>query len=123
MLSLNISHIAIITVKNVDYSCICCIIHTTGKSQGTILLKKYVLKDREYIQKKYCLKISVYSRQFVLLFLFSIHKIVYLIDIYKSLNFSIGTDMKNPVILKFVPDLLKTKKCVSMHKLKIYFIY
>ena len=30
-------------------------------------------------------------------------------DIYKSLN-SIGTVMKNPEMLKFVPDHLKTKK-------------
>ena len=31
-------------------------------------------------------------------------------DIYKSLNISIGTAMKNPEILKFVPDHFKTKK-------------
>ena len=31
-------------------------------------------------------------------------------DIYKSLNISIGTAMKNPEMLKFVPDQLKTKK-------------
>ena len=30
--------------------------------------------------------------------------------IYKSLNINIGTVMKNPEILKFVPDDLKTKK-------------
>ena len=30
--------------------------------------------------------------------------------IYKSLNISIGTVMKNPEILKFVPDDLNTKK-------------
>ena len=33
-----------------------------------------------------------------------------IMDIYKSLNFSIGTVMKNPEIVKFVPDHLKTKK-------------
>ena len=33
-------------------------------------------------------------------------------DIYKSLNISIGTIMKNPEMLKFVPDHLKTKKNV-----------
>ena len=37
-----------------------------------------------------------------------------IVDIYKSLKFSIGTVMKNPEMLKFVPDRLKTKKCVSM---------
>ena len=31
-------------------------------------------------------------------------------DIYKSLNFSIGTVMKNPEMPKLVPDHLKTKK-------------
>ena len=31
-------------------------------------------------------------------------------DIYKSLKISIGTVMKNPEMLKFVPDPLKTKK-------------
>ena len=43
-------------------------------------------------------------------------------DIYKSLNISIATVMKNPVMLKFVYDHLKTKKCVSM-QLKNYLIY
>ena len=32
--------------------------------------------------------------------------------IYKSLNVSIGTVMKNSEMLKFVPDHLKTKKNV-----------
>ena len=31
-------------------------------------------------------------------------------DIYKSLNISIETVMKNPKMLKFVPDHLNTKK-------------
>ena len=33
---------------------------------------------------------------------------VYIMDIYKYLNVSIGTVMKNPEMLKFVPDHLKT---------------
>ena len=34
----------------------------------------------------------------------------------KSLNINIGTVMKNPEMLKFVPDHIKTKKkCVSMY--------
>ena len=33
-------------------------------------------------------------------------------DIYKSLNINIGIVMKNPEMLKFVPDHLKTKKNV-----------
>ena len=32
-----------------------------------------------------------------------------IIDIYKSLNISIVTVMKNPEMLQFVPDHLKTK--------------
>ena len=43
-------------------------------------------------------------------------------DIYKSLNICIGTVMKNPEMLKFVPDHLKTKKCLSM-QLNKYLIY
>ena len=38
MLSVNISNIAIITVKNVDFRCI---IHSISKSEATNLLKKY----------------------------------------------------------------------------------
>ena len=33
-----------------------------------------------------------------------------IMDVYKSLNVSIGTVMKNPEISKFVPDHLKTIK-------------
>ena len=33
-------------------------------------------------------------------------------NIYKSLNISIGTVTRNPEMLKFVPDHLKTKKNV-----------
>ena len=38
-------------------------------------------------------------------------------DIYKSLNINIGTVMKNPEILKYVPDHLKTKK-LRKHAIK-----
>ena len=46
-------------------------------------------------------------------FFFSIYKMVnseYSMDIYKSVKVSIGTVMRNPAMLKFVPDHLKTKK-------------
>ena len=33
-----------------------------------------------------------------------------IMDVYKSLNISFGTVMKNPEMLKFVLDPLKTKK-------------
>ena len=43
MLYLNISDIAIITVKDVDY---CCIIHEISKSEAIDLFKSFVLEDR-----------------------------------------------------------------------------
>ena len=45
-----------------------------------------------------------------------------IMDIYKSLNVSIGTVMKNPEIIKFVPDHLKTKKMCkhAVRKLPFY---
>ena len=43
---LNISDIAIITVKSVDY---CCIIHVISKSEAIHLLENYVLEDRGYM--------------------------------------------------------------------------
>ena len=46
MLSVNISDIAIITVKSVDYRCI---IHNTSKSEAINLLKDSVLDDSGYI--------------------------------------------------------------------------
>ena len=110
MLSVNIDVIAIITVKNVDYRCI---IHNISKCEAINLLKNYILENRGYI----LYYISVYSNQFLLLFLFSIYKMVDIMD-----NISIGTVMKNPEMLTFVSDHLKTKKCVSM-QLKNYLIY
>ena len=46
VISVNISDIAIITVKNVDY---CRIIRNIRKSEAMNLLKNYVLEDRGYI--------------------------------------------------------------------------
>ena len=43
-------------------------------------------------------------------FLFTIYKTVDIIDVCRSLNVSIGTVMKNPEMLNFVPDHLKDKK-------------
>ena len=53
---------------------------------------------------------SAYSRQYFFTFLFTIYKIVDIIDVCRSLNISIGTVMKNPEMLNFVPDHLKDKK-------------
>ena len=46
--------------------------------------------------------ISVYSKEFVLLFLFTIYKAVDNMHIYKSLNINIGTITRNPEMVKFV---------------------
>ena len=46
MVSVNISDIAIITVKNIDYRCI---IHNTIKSEAITLLKTFVLQDCGYV--------------------------------------------------------------------------
>ena len=46
MLSVNISDIAIITVKNLHYRCI---IHNISKSKAINLLENSVLEDRGYI--------------------------------------------------------------------------
>ena len=46
MLSVNISDIAIIIIKNVDYYCI---IHNITKSEGNNLLESSVLEDRGFI--------------------------------------------------------------------------
>ena len=49
MLSVNISDIAIITVKNIDYRCI---IHSISKTELINLVESFVLEDREYLYKK-----------------------------------------------------------------------
>ena len=46
-----------------------------------------------------------------------------IIDIYKSLNISTGTIMKNPEVLKFIPDHLKTKKMCKYVVKKNFLIY
>ena len=48
MLCLNISVIAVINIKVVDYRCF---ILEISKSKAIHLLKNYALKDRRYIQK------------------------------------------------------------------------
>ena len=85
MLSVNISDIAIITVK------------------------KSVLEDRWYIQKNIVLVFSLFKAVFFT-FLFRIYKMVDIMDVFKSLNISIKTVFKNPELLNFVPDHFKTKK-------------
>ena len=64
ILSVNISDIAIITVKNVDCRCM---IHSINKSEAINLLKNYVLKIVG-IYKKVLSQISVYSKDFFFTF-------------------------------------------------------
>ena len=48
MLCIDISDIALMTVKNVDYRCI---IHNISKSEAINLLENSVLENRGYIEK------------------------------------------------------------------------
>ena len=48
ILCLNISDIAIITIKDIDH---CCIIQNISKPKAINLLENSVLEDRGYIQK------------------------------------------------------------------------
>ena len=86
MLCLNISNIAIITVKRVDYRCV---IYKISKSEAINLLENSVLED-----------LSLNS----VLDLFRIYKMVDNMCIHKSLNINIGAVMKNPEMIKFIPD-------------------
>ena len=54
--------------------------------------------------------------------MFIIYKIVDCMNIYKALNISTGATMKNPGMLKFVPDPFKTED-VCKHAVKNYLIY
>ena len=93
----NMSNIAVIIVKNLDYFCMKKLIY-----QKTLCLK---IVD---IYKKYCL----FKTVFYTFFSCSIYKIVdpeYRIYIYKSVKINIGTVMKNGRMLQFTPDYLKTK--------------
>ena len=71
-----------------------------------IYLKVLCLKI-EGIYKKVALIFSLSKTGFFLLLLFSIYKMADIMGIYKSLNVIIGTVMKNPKMLEFVPDHLK----------------
>ena len=96
-------------------------IHNIKKSEAINLLKSPVLEDREYIYKNIALNFDLFKTFFKKkLFWFSIYKMVDIMDVYKSLNISIGVVMKNPEIVKSIPDHLKTKICASM-QLKITF--
>ena len=46
----------------------------------------------------------------------------YSMDIYKSVKIGTGTVVRNPEILKFVPDYLKTKKLCKYAVGKLLFL-
>ena len=54
--------------------------------------------------KKYCLKRQSVQSSFILLLLSRINKIFDSINIYKSFNINTETVMKNPEMLKFIPN-------------------
>ena len=62
------------------------------------------------IHKKYGLKFQCFQNSFLAFSVQDVYKMVDSMDIYKSLNINIGTLMKNPEMLKFIPDHLKTEK-------------
>ena len=66
MLSVNISDITIITVKNNDY----CIIHNISKSEVINLLESAVLEKSGYIQKNIILILSLFKTSVFLFFVF-----------------------------------------------------
>ena len=49
--------------------------------------------------------------------MFSIYELFDFMDVFKSLDISIGTVMKNPEMIKLGPDHLKTKK-MCKHAIK-----
>ena len=67
------------------------------------------------VYKNIVLNFSLFKIVFVLLFQFSIYKVVDIMDLYKSLNISIVTVMKSTEMFKFVPNHLKTKKNVEAY--------
>ena len=71
MLNVNISNIAVITVKNVDFYCI---ILNISKSEAIHLVENSVLEKRGYIYKNIALNFSLSEADFFKLFLFSRYK-------------------------------------------------
>ena len=83
MLSVNIGDIAVITVKNADYRCI---IHKIGKSEAINLLESFVLKDRGYTYKKYCLNFQSTQGSFFYFFVLVYIKWVIVNMAWTSIN-------------------------------------
>ena len=61
MLSVNISDIAVNTVKSADYHCI---IYNISKSEAIYIFENYLLHDRETIQKNIVLILCLFKQGF-----------------------------------------------------------
>ena len=59
------------------------------------------------IYKKYCLEFFFFFLTFL-----KVYRMAAIIGVYKSLNITIGSVMKNLEMLKFVCDHLRTKKYI-----------
>ena len=86
-----------------------------------LIYKKILFLKSVGIYKKYCPKIQSIHDSLFKLFLFSIYKMAENMSIYKSFNINIATLMKNPEMLIYVPDHLKTKK-MCKHAVKKFLI-
>ena len=75
MLSVNIKDITIIALQNIDYRCI---IHNISKSEIINLLKSAMLENRACISNNIVFIFSL----IILIFLYSIYKMVHIMDIY-----------------------------------------
>ena len=117
VLSVNISNISYITIKNLHYLCI---IHDINDCGSINLLENSVLEDLgiyKIIVLSFSLLKKVYLFIYLFIYLFSIYKMIDIMDIYKPLNISIKTVIKNSEMSKFVLDHLKTKT-VCAHAVK-----
>ena len=101
MLSFDVSNVAIIAVKNVDYRYI---IHSISKFDPIDSLK--IVIDCGYIYKNIALNFSLFKTAVFTFFLFSTYKMINGMDIYKYFNVNIGKVMKNPEMLKVVPEVV-----------------
>ena len=84
IISANISDNTITTVKNVDGRCI---IHNISKSEAINLSKNSVFENRGYIYKNIVLNFSLFKTALSFTFLFSIYKMLDIMDIYMFVFF------------------------------------
>ena len=71
--------------------------------------------------KNIALNFSLFKAVFFA-FLFSMYKMVDSMSIHKSLNINIGRVMKNPEMIEFVPDHVKTKRMCKLAVKKLPYL-